>query len=140
MKKLLALMLISLWPAFAGAAQVSVRLIHATSGSGAATEAELATDATRLKKAFGYTDYKVLSRHHVTMADGEIRQFALIQRFALRLKLLRGTPASYLMRCEMLHGDKNVMETTVTIASGSSYFITGPDYDKGQLLISVAVK
>jgi hypothetical protein len=140
MKKLLALTLISLLPALAGAAQVSIRLIHATSGAGAATEAELATDAARLKKAFGYEDYKILSRHNVTMGEGDIKQFPLLQKLALRLKLLGGTAASYLMRCEMLHADKSLMETTVTIASGSSYFITGPEYDKGQLLISVAVK
>jgi len=140
MKKLLALMLISLLPTFADAAQVSVRLIHATGGAGAAPEADLATDAPRLKKAFGYSDYKILSRHSATMRDGDIKQFELIQKFALRLKLLQGTTTSYLMRCEMLHADKSLMETTVTIASGSSYFITGPEYDKGQLLISVAVK
>jgi len=140
MKKLLALMLISLLPAVAGAAQVSIRLIHATSGTGAATKAEPATDAGRLKKAFGYQDYQVMSRHNVTMSDGDIKQFPLIQKLALRLKLLRGAPPSYLMRCELLHDEKTVMETTVTIASGSSYFITGPEYNRGQLLIAVAVK
>jgi hypothetical protein len=140
MKKLLALLLISLLPALANAAQVSVRLIHATGSGGAAPEAEMAADAARLKKAFGYSDYKILFRHNATMNDGDIKQFELIQKLALRLKLLKGTSTSYLMRCEMLNADKSLMETTVTIASGSSYFITGPEYDKGQLLISVAVK
>lgn len=140
MKKLLALMLISLLPVLADAAQVSVRLIHATNAGTAAPETDLAADAGRLKKAFGYTDYKILSRHNVTLSDGEIRQFDLLQKFALRLKLLHGTPTSYLIRCEMLRAEKSLMETIVTITSGSSYFITGPEYDKGQLLISVAVR
>ncbi|MBI5393853.1 MAG: hypothetical protein HZA91_01000 [Verrucomicrobia bacterium] len=140
MRRLLVLMLVSLLPAVAGAAQVSVRLIHATSAAPAKPDTDLAADAPRLQKAFGYSDYKVLSRQNATMGEGEIRQFELLQKFSLRLKLLRASAAGYFMRCEMLHGDKNLMETTVTIASGSSYFITGPEYDKGQLLIAVAVK
>ncbi len=140
MRKLFVLMLLGLWPAFADAAQVSVRLIHATVAGQAKPETELTADTPRLQKAFGYSDYRILSRQNVAMGEGEIRQFELLQKFALRLKLLRASGAGYLMRCEMLHGDKSLMETTVTITSGSSYFITGPEYDKGQLLISVAVK
>lgn len=140
MKNLLALLTITLLIPVADAAQVSVRLIHATGGADAAPEAELAADASRLKKAFGYSNYKILSRQTATMSEGDTKQFDLIQKFALRLKLLRQTTTNYQMRCEMLREEKGLMETTVTIASGSSYFITGPEYDKGQLLISVAIK
>ena len=44
------------------------------------------------------------------------------------------------MKCELIQGEKDLVQTTVTARSGSSYFITGPWYGQGQLLVSVAVR
>jgi hypothetical protein len=39
-----------------------------------------------------------------------------------------------------LRGDTEILQTSVSMTSGSAYFITGPEYDNGQLLISVAIR
>jgi hypothetical protein len=72
--------------------------------------------------------------------EGDIQQMDLGQHLTLRVKLLKDQHSIYLMRCELLRDEKSILQTTVSMASGSSYFITGPPYNEGQLLISMAVR
>jgi hypothetical protein len=140
MKKLIALASLLLLPPLADAASVAVRLIHATNTPAAVKDSELQSSLARLEKAFGWREYRVLSRSGASLKQDEIRQLDLGQNLALRLKLLSVAGKVYQLRCELLRGEQSIVQTTANIASGSSYFITGPSHDNGQLLISVAVR
>jgi hypothetical protein len=121
-------------------ALLAVRLVHASNTAPAKEDKELADSKTRLVKAFGWREYQVLTRACASLREGEIQQLDLGHQFVLRVKLLKAGDTAYFLRCELLRGNENLVQTSVTIASGSAFFITGPPYKDGQLLISVAIR
>lgn len=131
---------LGLFPGACQSAQVAVRLIHATNTVTPSVDDEIRSAVPRLQKAFGWREYRVLSRNTAGLREGDVRQMDLGQHLTLRVKLLKDQQTLYLMRCELLRDEKNILQTTVSMSSGSSYFITGPPYDGGQLLISIAVR
>jgi len=136
---LLAAAVFALGLTAAEAAQLAVRLVHASNTAPAKEDKELSESKGRLVKAFGWREYQVLSRVGAALKKGEVRQLDLGHQLALRVKLLKAGSKDYLLRCELLRGEENLVQTTVTISSGSAFFITGPPYSDGQLLISVAI-
>jgi len=124
----------------ADAAQVTARLVYATNTPSPTGEKGLQTAGPRLAKAFGWREYQLLSQTSSSLREGEVRQLDLGRRLFLRVKLLKETKPTYFMRCQLLQDDKEILLTSVSITSGSGYFITGPEYDNGQLLISIAIR
>ena len=139
-KWLLATMFLALSLTVAEGAQLAVRLVHASNTAPVKEDKELSESKARLVKAFGWREYRVLSRAGAALKEGEIRQLDLGHQLALRVKLLKAGSKDYLLRCELLRGEENLVQTTATISSGSAFFITGPPYSDGQLLISVAIR
>jgi hypothetical protein len=124
----------------AGAADITARLIHATNTPAPDKEKGLQEGEPRLAKAFGWREYQLLSKTSSSLREGEIRQLDLGKKLALRVKLLKQQGLTYLVRCQLLRGDEEILQTSVSITSGSAYFITGPEHDNGQLLISIAIR
>ncbi len=123
----------------ADAAQVTARLIHATNTPAPSVEKGSQTTDPRLTKAFGWREFQVLSQTCSSLREGEIRQLDLGRKFILQVKLMKTKP-SYFIRCQLLQDDKEIVQTAVSMTSGSAYFITGPANENGQLLISVAIR
>ena len=140
MNWLALLVVLGMVPSICQSAQVAVRLVHATNAPGKAADNEFRDATPRLQKAFGWREYNVLSRSAVSLRESDVRQMDLGQHLTLRVKLLKDQQPLYLIRCELLRDEKDILQTTVSMTSGSSYFITGRTYDGGQLLISVAVR
>lgn len=140
MNWLALLVVLGMIPSIGQSAQVAVRLIHATNAPGPAANNEFRDATPRLQKAFGWREYHVLSRTAASLRENDVRQMDLGQHLTLRVKLLKDQHPLYFMRCELLRDEKDILQTTVSMTSGSSYFITGPAYDGGQLLISIAVR
>jgi hypothetical protein len=124
----------------AGAAQVTARLIYATNTPSAGGDKSLQSAEPRLAKAFGWREYQLLSQTSAGLREGDVRQLELGRKLTLRVKLLKEAKPACLMRCQLLREEKELVETSVTMTSGSAYFITGPECDNGQLLISVAIR
>ncbi|MCX7823958.1 MAG: hypothetical protein N2689_00170 [Verrucomicrobiae bacterium] len=137
---LLTTMALALSLTTAEAAQLAVRLVHASNTAPAKEDKELAENKTRLVKAFGWREYQVLSHVGASLKEGGVKQLDLGHQLALRVKLLKAGGKDYLLRCELLRGEENLVQTTATISSGSAFFITGPPYQEGQLLISIAIR
>lgn len=133
----LAAVLLALAASVADAAQITARLIYATNTPN--PRGEQVTEP-RLVKAFGWREYQILSQTSASLRESEIRQLDLGRKLSLRVKLMKETKPTYLMRCQLLRDEKELLETSLTMTSGSAYFITGPEYDNGQLLISVAIR
>ena len=124
----------------AGAAEIAARLIHATNAPMSSNEKGLQETEPRLAKAFGWREYRLLSKTASYLKEGEIRQLDLGSKLALRVKLLKQQGLTYFVRCQLLRADTEILQTNVTMTSGSAYFITGPEHDNGQLLISIAIR
>ena len=124
----------------AGAADIAVRLIHATNAPIPGGEKGLQENEPRLAKAFGWREYRLLLKTSSSLREGEIRQLDLGRKLALRVKLLKQQGLTYLVRCQVLRGEEEILQTSVSMTSGSAYFITGPEHDNGQLLISIAIR
>ncbi len=124
----------------AGAAEIAARLIHATNAPMSSNEKGLQETEPRLAKAFGWREYRLLSKTASSLKEGEIRQLDLGSKLALRVKLLKQQGLTYFVRCQLLRADTEILQTNVTMTSGSAYFITGPEHDNGQLLISIAIR
>ena len=124
----------------AGAAEIAARLIHATNAPMSSNEKVLQETEPRLAKAFGWREYLLLSKTASSLKEGEIRQLDLGSKLALRVKLLKQQGLTYFVRCQLLRADTEILQTNVTMTSGSAYFITGPEHDNGQLLISIAIR
>ena len=137
---ILAAAVMSLSAPLAGAADIAVRLIHATNAPTPGGEKGLQESEPRLAKAFGWREYRLLSKTSSSLREGEIRQMDLGHKLALRVKLLKQQGLTYLVRCQLLRGDEEILQTSVSMTSGSAYFITGPEHDNGQLLISIAIR
>jgi len=137
---MLAIIVLAMAAPFADAAQVAVRLIYATNTPIPAGEKGLQAAEPRLVKAFGWREYQLLSQTTSSLREGEIRQFDLGRKISLTVKLLKETKPTYFMRCQLLREDKELLQTSVSMTSGSAYFITGPEWDNGQLLISIAIR
>lgn len=125
---------------FVEAGQVTARLIYATNTPSPGGDKSLQSAEPRLAKAFGWREYQLLSQTSSRLSEGEVRQLDLGRKLSLRVKLLKETKPTYFMRCQLLREDKELLQTSVTMSSGSAYFITGPECDNGQLLISVAIR
>ncbi|MFA5191433.1 MAG: hypothetical protein WC740_11940 [Verrucomicrobiia bacterium] len=125
---------------FADAAQVTARLIYATNTPAPSSEKGAQTTDPRLTKAFGWREFQVLSQTSSSLQEGEVRQLDLGRKFLLQVKLMKKTKPSYFIRCQLLQDEKEILQTTVSMTSGSAYFITGPACENGQLLISVAIR
>ena len=125
---------------FAQSAQIAARLIHATNAAASSGETGLQENEPRLAKAFGWREYRLLSQTTSSLREGEIRQLDLGRKLALRVKLLKQQGTVYLVRCQLLRGEDEIVQTSVSMSSGSAYFITGPEHDNGQLLISIAIR
>lgn len=121
-------------------AQVTARLIYATNTPSPSGDKQLQASEPRLAKAFGWREYQLLSQTSSSLREGEIRQLDLGRKLLLRVKLLKETKPTYLTRCQLLRGEAEILQTSVSMTSGSAYFITGPEYDNGQLLISIAIR
>lgn len=124
----------------AGAADIVARLIHATNAPAPGNEKGLQEGEPRLAKAFGWREYRLLSKTSSSLKEGEIRQLDLGNKLALRVKLLKQQGPAYFVRCQLLRNDQEILQTSVSMTSGSAYFITGPEHDNGQLLISIAIR
>ena len=124
----------------AGAAEIAARLIHATNAPMSSNEKGLQETEPRLAKAFGWREYRLLSKTASSLKEGEIRQLDLGSKLALRVKLLKQQGLTYFVRCQLLRADTEILQNNVTMTSGSAYFITGPEHDNGQLLISIAIR
>jgi hypothetical protein len=122
------------------AAQLTARLIYGTNVPVSGAAKDLAASEPRLAKAFGWREYQLLTETSTSLREGEVRQLDLGRKLLLRVKLLKDTKPTYLTRCQLLRGDTEILQTSVSMTSGSAYFITGPEYDNGQLLISVAIR
>lgn len=134
---LAVLALVAPW---AEAGQVTARLIYATNTPSPDGGKNAQPAEPRLAKAFGWREYQVLSQTRSPLKEGEIRQLDLGHKLSLRIKLLKETKPVCLVRCQLLREDKELLQTSVSMTSGSAYFITGPEYDNGQLLISIAIR
>lgn len=137
---LLAFIMLATAAPFADAAQVAVRLVYATNTPSPAGGKGLQVAEPRLVKAFGWREYQLLSQTTSSLREGEIRQLDLGRKLQLTIKLLKDTKPAYFMRCQLFREEKELLQTSVSITSGSSYFITGPEWDNGQLLISIAIR
>jgi hypothetical protein len=125
---------------FAEAGEVMARLIYATNTPSPDGSKTAQPTEPRLAKAFGWREYQVLSQTRSPLKEGEIRQLDLGHKLSLRVKLLKDAKPACLVRCQLLREDKELLQTSVSMTSGSAYFITGPEYDNGQLLISIAIR
>ncbi|MFA6560787.1 MAG: hypothetical protein WCV00_02635 [Verrucomicrobiia bacterium] len=137
---MLAVAVLAVAAPVAEAAQVTARLIYATNAPGPNGEKGLQSAEPRLAKAFGWREYQLLSQTSSSLREGGICQLDLGRKLLLRVKLLKETKPAYFMRCQLLRGEAELLQTSVSMTSGSAYFITGPEYDNGQLLISIAIR
>lgn len=105
---------------------------------------ELQEFAPRLKRVFGYNQFRLIGsatneigdRAESWLVPSESFWFGLRARRALS-KEARG---GFLLNLELYQNKRPLVDTEVKLAPGSPLFIRGPQYGKGQLVIVLQVQ
>lgn len=115
-------------------------LIYATTVKNPApAPKELAAYSRRLQNIFGYNQLQLLSQHREIM-DAQSEHWLLPGKdFCLRIDTKKGKE-TYRLNLQLYQEDRLLVQSEVQLAPKSPIFLRGPLYDKGQLIIVLAVE
>lgn len=104
---------------------------------------ELKSYERRLKRVFGYNQFKLVGTASSQIVDRADAQLTPGERFSLNYRARRANSkearGGYLLSLQLLHDDKSIVDTETKLAPGSPLFIRGPQCGNGHLLIVLQV-
>ena len=105
---------------------------------------ELAKFVPKLKRAFGYNQFEVVGSASEKIDHGTEAHLAPTQSFAIDVKARRSTTkearGGYLLNIQLLHDERQLVDTEARLAPGSPFFIRGPQYGKGQIVFVLVIQ
>jgi len=133
---LVALLLTTAHSASADAQTVTVRAqaIHATS-NGNQMDGSLSSIAGQLRSRFGqYSSFSQLSDNRLSLSVGQSRSVRLPNGQTLQVTFQGMSGSSYRLNVSIPGGG-----STVTIGRGGVFFVAGPNYQGGLLIVAVRI-
>ena len=118
--------------ALAQSARLSVKVILA-SNSGGGMDGSLGSIASQLRSRFGqYSDFRLMGSHSVSLANGGSQNIGLPNGQSMRIGFMGMSGSSYRLQVSLPGGG-----TTVTAQPGGIFFVAGPRYQSGILIIAI---
>lgn len=133
---LVALLVTTVGSASADAQTVTVRAqaIHATS-TGNQMDGSLSSIASQLRSRFGqYSSFTQLSDNRLSLSAGQSRSVELPNGQTLQVTFQGMSGSSYRLNVSLPGGGG-----TVTIGRGGVFFVAGPSYQGGLLIVAVRI-
>ena len=120
-------------PAYAQTASLSVRVIHA-SNSGGGVDGSLSSLSGQLTSRFGsYNTFQLQASHSVSVSAGNSRNVSLPNGQSMRITFEGMSGSSYRISVSLPGGS-----STVTAQPGGVFFVAGPSYNGGMLIVAVS--
>ncbi len=118
--------------------EVEVMIIHAAKGA-PAIDPRLAGMMDQLS-ALPFDSYKLLDQHAVRLIDGSKDAVQLAGDRALRVYLISHDAREARVRVELMSGEQQVMDTTVSIHRNRAFYLAVRGYEGGSLIVPVSVR
>ena len=136
----LAAILGSARPAQASQVVWSGLVIANNSAQPEAIPPELDRLETKLKKWFGYNQFKVIGQSRKELVTGSEDWLASSKYFSLHVDSKGGTDAGYLLNLKLFQEKNLLLETEAKLSKASPLVIKGPQVGDGQLLLLLVVQ
>jgi len=95
----------------------------------------------KLKRVFGYKQFRLVSQHRAPMKSDKSKKWLLPGKpFSLSVHSDTSTPAGYKLDLELFQEKRLLVKTGATVKRGSPILIKGPQCAQGQLIIALAVE
>jgi hypothetical protein len=122
-----------------GRVDVDVRILLADNQPGAVTDARLLAELPSLKN-MPFSHVRLLEQHDAELADGEQRDLLLMGGRTLRLTLLSHDTAQGRLRVELWNGSMWILNSTVSVMRGKTFFLAVRLPDASSLLLPVRLR
>jgi hypothetical protein len=100
----------------------------------------LAVFGPRLKRSFGFSNYRLLAQHEIAVPEAAETPLLSAGDLHIFIKSLLPAPdGRYVLGLVFVEGSQQVMETQARVGRGSPLFIRGPEWREGQIIIVVAI-
>ena len=94
----------------------------------------------KLRSAFGYNQYRLLSEHREKM-DEQYEGWLLPGKgFCVSVRSQQEQDGDYVLTLQIYQEKRLLVETRARLAKGSPMFVRGPMYDCGQLILVLVVE
>ena len=101
--------------------------------------ADIAPFAAKLTKVFGYEQFEILGSATKAMDNQTERWLVPSQNFWVGAFAQRAA-AGYLLKLELFHDKRKIVETEAKLAAGTPLFIRGPMHARGQLIVVFEIR
>jgi hypothetical protein len=138
MRRLVAVLLSCVLCGSIHAASIEVRLIRASNEAEKSDE-ELTKLEPKLKKVFGYQQYKQLGIQKAELKDRETLRLNLGEGIVVFVTPTTSENKAHVIDFEMYSGRAALIKSTVHVPHGRPMFIKGPDVGDTLLVVSLVV-
>ena len=119
--------------------KVEMMVVHATT-----KHTKVDSRLKNIKKYFknyNFTGYSLLKKKGALIPDKGLRHFVIDGSRKVQVRLINHTPKKARLQIQIT-GKKNrkLLDTTVVVKRNSTFIVAGPKYDKGILILPLAVK
>jgi hypothetical protein len=121
----------------AGKVGLELKVVHATNSGQVDPQLRGVMDNFKFTR---FNGFKLLDTQNAKLGPGQDATFALAGGRKIKVTLVSRDARAAKVRVVMTNAQGKLLDTTVSIHRNRAFFIAGPDYDGGKLVLPVSVR